>query len=64
MESLVFMVIFILFLIVFFSVPFILFSCVMIFEGVALSDGVIRFRVLDAVHVLDVVITFGFVKLP
>ena len=58
------MVVFIFFLIIFFSVPLAIFSCVMIFEGVALSDGVIRFRVPDAAHVFDVVITSGFVKLP
>ena len=64
LESFVFMVVFIFFLIVFFSVPLTIFSCVTIFEGVALSDGMIYLRVPDATHVFDVVITSGFVKLP
>ena len=64
MESLVFMVISILFLIVFFSVPLIIFSCVSIFEGVAISDGVIFFGVQDATHIFNVVIPSGLEKLP
>ena len=39
------MVVFIFFLIVFFVVPLIIFSRVSINEGVAISDGVISFRV-------------------
>ena len=45
LESLIFMVVFIFFLIVFFVVPLIIFSRVSINEGVAISDGVISFRV-------------------
>ena len=52
------------FLIVFFSVYLIIFSCVSIVEGVAISDGVISFRVLDAMHVFNVVVPSGFGKLP
>ena len=63
LESLVFMVVFF-FLIVFFSVPLTIFSCVSKIEGVAISDGVISFGVQDAMHVLNVVIPSGFGKLP
>ena len=52
------------FLIVFFSVPLTIFSCVSIIEGVAISDGVISFGVQDAMHVFNVVIPSGFGKLP
>ena len=58
------MVVFIFFLIVFFVVPLIIFSRVSINEGVAISDGVISFRVLDAMHVFNVVIPSGFRKVP
>ena len=64
LESLIFVVVFILFLIVFFSVSLTIFSCVSIIEGVAISDGVISFRVLDAMQVFNVVILSGFGKLP
>ena len=64
LESLVFVVVFIFFLIVFFSVSLTIFSYVSIVEGVAISDGVISFRVQDAMHVFNVVIPFGFGKLP
>ena len=64
LESLVFVVVFIFFLIVFFSVSLTIFSCVSIIEGVAISDGVISFRVPDAMHVFNVVIPSGFGKLP
>ena len=59
LESLVF----IFFLIVFFSVYLIIFSRVSLVECVAISSGVISFRVLDALHVFDVVISSGFGKL-
>ena len=64
LESLVFVVVFIFFLIIFFSVYLIIFSCVSIIEVVAISDGVISFRVPDALHVFDVVISSGFGKFP
>ena len=54
LESLVFVVVFF-FLIVFFSVPLTIFSCVSIIEGVPISDGVISFGVQDAMHVFNVV---------
>ena len=53
-----------LFLIVFFSVPLTIFSCVSIIEGVPISDGVISFGVQDAMHIFNVVIPSGFGKLP
>ena len=58
------MVVFIFFLIVFFCVSLTIFSYVSIIEGEAISDGVISFRVPDALHVFDVVISSGFGKLP
>ena len=58
------MVVFIFFLIVFFSVSLTIFSYVSIIEGVAISDGVISFRVPDAMHVFNFVIPSGFGKLP
>ena len=57
------MVVFIFFLIVFFSVPLTIFSCVSIIEGVAISDGVISFGVQDAMHVFNVIILLGFGEL-
>ena len=57
------MVVFIFFLIVFFSVYLIIFSCVSIVEGVAISDGVLPIRVQWATYVFDVVISSGFGKL-
>ena len=56
LESLIFMVVFIFFLIVFFVVPLIIFSRVSINEGVAISDGVISFRALMGALLL---ISFG-----
>ena len=64
LESFVFVVVFFFFLIIFFSVPLTIFLCVSIIEGVAISDGVISFRVQDAMHVFNVVIRSGFGKLP
>ena len=64
LESLVFMVVFVFFLIVFFYVSLTIFSYVSIIEGEAISDGVISFRVPDALYVFDVVISSGFGKLP
>ena len=64
LESLVFRVVFIFFLIVFFSAPLTFFSCVSIIEGVAISDGVLSVRVQWAMHVFNVVIPFGLGKLP
>ena len=58
------MVVFIFFLIVFFSVSLTIFSYVLIIEGVAISDGVISFRVQDAMHVFNVVKLSRFGKLP
>ena len=58
------MVVFIFFLIVFFCVSLAVFSYVSIIEGEAISDGVISFRVPDALHVFNVIIYFGFRKLP
>ena len=64
LESLVFVVVFF-FLIVFFSVPLTIFSCVSIIEGVAISDGVISFGVQDAMQVFNVMIrSSGLGKLP
>ena len=45
LESLVFVVVLIFFLIVFFSVPLTIFSCVSFVEGVAISDGVLSIGV-------------------
>ena len=64
LESFVFMVVFIFFLIVFFCVSLTIFSYVSIIVGEAISDGVISFRVPDAMHVFNVVIPSGFGKLP
>ena len=58
------MVVFIFFLIVFFSVSPTIFSYISIIEGVAIFDGVISFRVPDAMHVFNVIIPSGFGKLP
>ena len=63
LESLVFVVVFIFFLIVFFSVYLIIFSCVSLVEGVAISGGVISFRMQNATHIFNVVILSGFGKL-
>ena len=63
LESLVIVVVFIFFLIVFFSVSLTIFSYVSIIEGVAISDGVISFGVQDAMHVFNVVILSGFGKI-
>ena len=54
------MVVLIFFLIVFFGVLLTIFSCVSIFEGVAISDGVLSIGVQGATYVLNVVISFGF----
>ena len=59
LESLVFMVVFIFFLIVFFCVSLTIFSYVSFIEGEAISDGVISFGVQRATHVLNVVISSG-----
>ena len=64
LESLVFVVVFFFFLIAFFGILLTIFSCVSIIEGVAISDGVISFRVQDEMHVFNVVIPSGFGKLP
>ena len=53
-----------LFLIVFFSVSLTIFSYVSIIEGEAVSDGMISFRVPDALHVFNVVVSSGIGKLP
>ena len=58
------MVVFIFFLIVFFCVSLTIFSYVSFIEGVAISDGVICFRVQDALHIFNVVISSRFGKLP
>ena len=58
------MVVFVFFLIVFFCVSLTIFSYVSIIEGEAISDGVISFRVQDALHILNVIISSGFGKLP
>ena len=63
LESFVFVVVFIFFLIVFFSVSLTIFSYVLIIKGVAIFDGVISFRVQDAMHVFNVIIPSGFGKL-
>ena len=57
-------VVFFFFLIAFFGILLTIFSCVSIFEGVAISDGVISFGVQDATHVFNVVILSGLGKLP
>ena len=64
LESLVFVVVFVFFLIVFFYVSLTIFSYVSFIEGVAISDGVICFRVQDALHIFNVVISSRFEKLP
>ena len=64
LESLVFVVVLIFFLIVFFSAPLTIFSCVSIIEGVAISDGVLSVRVQWAMHVFNVVIPSRLGKLP
>ena len=58
------MVVFIFFLIVFFCVFLTIFSYVSIIEGETVSDGMISFRVPDALHVYNVVVSSGFGKLP
>ena len=58
------MVVFVFFLIVFFCVSLSIFSYVSFIEDVAISDGVICFRVQDALHILNVIISSGFEKLP
>ena len=64
LESLVFVIVLIFFLIVFFSDLLTIFSWVSIIEGVAISNGVPPIRVQWATYVFDVVISSGFVKLP
>ena len=58
------MVVFVFFLIVFFCVSLTIFSYVSFLEGVAISDGVICFRVQDALNIFNVVISSWFGKLP
>ena len=58
------MVVFIFFLIVFFSVCLTIFPCVSFVEGVAISDGVVSIGVQDAMHVFNVIILPGFGELP
>ena len=57
LESLIFVVVFIFFLIVFFSVSLTIFSCVSFVEGVAISYGVFSIGVQGAMYVLNVVIS-------
>ena len=64
LESLIFVGVFIFFLIVFFSAPLTIFSCVSFIEGVAVSNGVLSIRVQWAMHVFNVVIPSGLGKLP
>ena len=64
LESLVFVIVLIFFLIVFLSVYLIILSRVLLVDCVAVSGGVISFRVPDAMHVFNVVISSGFGKLP
>ena len=64
LESLVFVVVFIFFLIVFFSAPLTIFSCVSFIEGVAISNGVLSIRVQWAMHAFNVIIPSGLGKLP
>ena len=58
------MVVFFSFLIAFFGILLTIFPRVSIFEGVAISDGVISFGVQGAMHVFNVVIPSGLGKLP
>ena len=64
LESLVFVVVFFFFLITVFGILLTIFSYVSIFEGVAISYGVISFGVQDATHVFNVVMPSGLEKLP
>ena len=64
LESLVFVIVLIFFLTILFSDLLTIFSCVSIIEGVAISDGVISFRVQVATHVFNVVISSRSRKLP
>ena len=59
LESLSFVVVFIFFLIVFLSVYLIIFSRVSLVECVAISSGVISFRMQNATHIFNVVIPSG-----
>ena len=64
LESLVFVVVFIFFLIVFFCGSLTIFSYVSFIEGVAISNGVLSIRVQWAMHVFNVVMSSGLGKLP
>ena len=63
LKSLVFVVVLIFFLIVFLSVYLIILSRVSLVECVAVSSGVISFRMQNATHIFNVIIPSRFGKL-